>query len=118
MSNTLSRTNHGTILAVAVLSLLCAGIPSFFIGLFAGYLRNDIERGNRDVDDVKEFISTHPETFATLRINRGPADKFLIEGSVKTRQDLDRLRDTLVRRFGERRARDILAVTVRGEEGR
>jgi hypothetical protein len=95
--------------------VLCSGIPSFFLGLLIGFLRNDLDRGDRDVDDVKELIAAHPVNFDSLRINRGPADKFLIEGFVKSPGDLDLLRDNMVKMFGERRAKRVLAVAIRQE---
>ncbi len=118
MARILSRTECGVLLAIVALSLICAGIPSFFLGLFIGYLNNDVERGNRDVDEVKELIAAQPDSFGALRIDRGPADKFMIKGSVKTQKELNLLQDKLQRMFGERRTKHVLAVTVSGDGSR
>ena len=104
----------GMLVIIAVLSACCAGFPSFFVGNFLGSMGNDVARGNRDVDRVNKIVAANPEEFGSLTINRGPADKFHLEGTVRTQADLDHLRDEMERTFGEDRAGYILEVTVDG----
>ncbi len=105
-------TRWGALCLVAVAAAICAGVPSFLVGFARGYLRNDRERGNRDVDQVKAILAANPKKFGSLTISRGPGDKFTVEGFVEAPEDLQDLRDKLARTFGEERARDVEAVTV------
>jgi hypothetical protein len=91
---------------------LCAGVPSFFAGELWGLVRGDVIRGNADVARVKAILEAHPDRFRSLTINRGPLDKFLIQGTVKSQADLDFLRNELIRAFGEERVRYIFGVEV------
>ena len=102
----------GWIFLVALVSSFCVSIPSFFVGAFYGYYSNDVSRGDRDVDRVNLIIEAHPEKFGSLSINRGPADKFRVEGTVESQQDLNHLLDKMIRAFGEERTNNVLAVTV------
>jgi hypothetical protein len=111
------RTSCGLIAITAILAALCAGVPTFYIGQLLGYLRAENARGDRDVQRVTEIVEAHPDEFGTLTINRGPLDKFLLEGTVKSRDDLDLLREEMIRAFGEDRADYILAVEVDASSG-
>lgn len=99
-----ARRPIGLIILIGTLCAACAGIPAFGVGYVGGLLGNDVSRGNRDVDRVERILAAEPARYGGLSINRGPADKFLLEGPVDSQADFDALRDRLVREFGEERA--------------
>ena len=98
------RRSVGLLILIGSLSAACAGIPAFGVGYVGGLLGNDVSRGNRDVERVELIMAAEPQRYGDLSINRGPADKFLLEGWVNSQTDYDALRDRLVREFGEERA--------------
>ena len=102
----------GWLFLIALVSGFCVSIPSFFAGIFYGYYGNDVNRGERDVNRVNLIIEADPERFGYLSINRGPSDKFRVEGTVESLEDLNHLRDKMVRAFGEERTDNVLAVTA------
>jgi hypothetical protein len=96
----------------------CSAIPSFFLGAFWGAFRSVVIRGDYDVITAKEIISAHPGRFSSLTIDRGPLDKFLIEGAVRSQDDIDFLRSELIQAFGQERIRHRVAVTVEPTDSR
>jgi hypothetical protein len=108
-----ARSHRFNLFILGVVVVVIA-LPAFGIGYVCGLLGNDVSRGNRDVEQVVRIIAGDPARFGLLTIDRGPADKFILEGSVPTQADLDALRDRLIREFGEDRTEFVLGgVTVR-----
>lgn len=101
------------LVGIVVLTGSCAALPALGVGCLYGYISSDTARGNRDVHQVRLILDEHPDRFGSLSINRGPVDKFMVEGMVETQDDLDFLREELVQTFGEERADFVLAVEVR-----
>jgi hypothetical protein len=66
-------------------------------------------------------MAAEPARYGRLSLNRGPADKFLLEGPVESQADFDALRDRLVREFGEERADFVMGgveVRIREDDSR
>ena len=91
---------------------LLAAVPSFGVGWIVGALHVDQTRQDLDIAVAKHILDEHPDRFSRLRINAGPALKFLIEGEVRTRDDYEQLRTMVIREFGEPRGKTLLAVDV------
>lgn len=93
---------------------------AMFIAYWAGRVHQDLSSRSQRQDDeittISNFLSQRRDRFGELRINRGPLDKFHLEGPVRTREDLDALRSEMTRLFGEKRADYILEASVDTEK--
>ena len=111
-SRTKLNESYGWLLLLVLLSGFCAGVPLFLIGFFAGSLSNDNRRAENDIRKVQLLFESNPTDYKSLRINRGPADKFQIEGEVETKEGLIELQNELIRTLGVERVDDVFAVEV------
>lgn len=111
-----TRRSWGCVVFAGVVSASCAGLPFYGVGYIVGSHSNDVNRGNQYVAAVNRIIAASPDRFDHLEINRGPADKFLIVGTVEQQEDLDILRDELIRAFGENRTDYVLAVELKDND--
>ena len=104
-----------SILRAAVLivaTVVVIGIPMSIIGFAAGYMAARNQRGDSDIAMVNDIVTENPERYSSLEINRGPLDKFVLQGTVSNQQIADELRQELISSFGEMRTERVFAVEV------
>jgi hypothetical protein len=106
------KRRRPTITMTVFATVVLTGFPLFLAGTILGYIHARVERGNKDVRIVNEVILKNPGDYSSVTINRGPLDKFLLEGTVSDKKVLENLKEELVRTFGVDRARTILNVKV------
>jgi hypothetical protein len=74
-----------------------------------------VRRGESEILRIDALRKRYPGRYDGLRLNRGPLGKFLVEGQVRTRDDLATLKSELSYLLGEERMNDISAVEVSSE---
>ena len=108
--NTRRRFLSRIVFAIVATTVVVA-VPAFAIGFAAGYVSASVERGNQDISVVNDIIAGNPD-YSGLSINRGPLDKFRLEGTVSSQLALDALKQELTLSFGAKRADYVLAVEL------
>ena len=111
------KRSWASLALIVAVTAIVVSIPVFAVGYVLGYIHARAERGNNDVRIVNRITAENPDSYSSLTINRGPLDKFHLEGTVQTEEALDSLKAQMIRSFGEDRAEYILEVTVDGALG-
>ncbi len=94
-------------LGVALCMAVAYGVGRVQQSLIEAHYRQD-----EQIQRIERLILSDPDRFVDLRFNRGPLDKFRVEGTVASSEDLDFLTTHLIRLLGEYKALFVNEVKV------